>query len=196
MIPLRSFSVLRGKNFLTENCDTPSLTPLLIQKIHRNLKFCEEQKGSSAKGFVTVKQNSFDGNSWYPGTLKTLTFLDTGNFLKLGRVSLRTLSVVWDNTLSTTNRDPPPLSTKCFHTGKFLKHRKVPPPEVSRVFRQKIVDGKFWYSPLFIQKLFRYCTFSETQHRRIPIRKLSALWDKNFSAENLDTPPFIHKPIS
>ena len=105
-------------------------------------------------------------------------------------------SVVWDNTFSTTNRDPPPLSTKYFHTRKFLKHRKVPSAKVSGVFRQKIIDGKFWYSPIFMQKLFRYRTFSETQHRRIPLRKLSALRDKNFSAGNLDTPPFIHKPIS
>ena len=148
------------------------------------------QKGSSTKGFGTVKQNSFDGKSWYPAPLIHLAFLDTWNFLKLGRVSLRTFSVVWDNTFLTTNSDLPTLSTKNFHTRKFLKHRKVPPPNVSGVFRQKIFDGKFWYSPLSIQKLFRYRTFPETQHRRILIRKLSALWDKTFLAEKLDTPPF------
>ena len=113
MIPLRSFSVLRGKKVSTENCATPSLTALLIQKIHQNLKFCEEQKGSSTKVFG--------------------------------------------------------------------------------IFRQKIFDGKFWYSPLFIQKLSRYRTCSETQHRRIPLRKLSALWDKKFSVENLDILPFDSK---
>ena len=162
----------------------------LRNKIFRYPKPCETQKGSSTKGFGTVKQNSFDGKSSYPATLIPLTFLDNRNFLKLGRVSLRTFSVVWDNTISPTNRDPAPLSAKNFHTRKFLKHRKVPPPKVSGVFRQKIFDGKFWYSPLFIQKLFRYRSFSETQHRRIPIRILSALWEKDFSAENLDTPPF------
>ena len=138
-----------------------------------------------------MKQNSFDGKSWYPAPLIPLTFLDTRNFLKIGRVSLRTFSVVWDNTFSTTNRDPPPLSTKYFHNRKFLKHRKVPPPKVSGVFRQKLFDGKFWYSPLFIQKLSRYRSFSETQHRGIPLIKISALWDKNFSTENIDTPPFF-----
>ena len=162
----------------------------LKNKNFRYPKLCETQKGSSTKGFGTVKQNSFDGQSWYPAPLIPLTFLDTRNFLKLGRVSLRTFSVVWDNTFSTTNRDPPPLCTKYFHTRKFLKHRKVPSPKVSGFFRQKIFDGKFWYSPLFIQKRFRYRTFSETQDRKIPIRKISALWNKNFTAENLDTATF------
>ena len=160
----------------------------LGNKIFRYPKLCETQKGSSTKGFGTVKQNSFDGKSWYPAPLIHLTFLDTRRLLKLGRVSLRTFSVVWENTFSTTNRDPPPLSTKYFHTKKFLKHRKVPPPKFWGVFRQKIFDGKFSNSPLFIQKLFRYRTFSETQHRRIPLKNMSALWDKNFSTENLDKP--------
>ena len=111
MTPLRSFSVLRGKKLLTEKCDTPSITPLLIQKIHRNLKFWEEQKGSSTKVFG--------------------------------------------------------------------------------IFRQKLFDWRFWYSPLFIQKLSRYRSFSETQLRKILLRKSSALWDKDFSTENLDISPFL-----
>ena len=88
-----------------------------------------------------------------------LTFLDTRSFLKLGRVSVRTFSVVWDNTFATTNRDPLPLSTKYFNTRKFLKHRKVPPPKLSGVFRQKIFDGKFWYSPFLFINLLANDTF-------------------------------------
>ena len=57
--------------------------------------------------------------------------------------------------------------------------------------RQKFFDGKSWYSPFFIHKLFRYRKFSETQHRRVPLRIFSALWDKNFSTENRDT--LLHK---
>ena len=54
--------------------------------------------------------------------------------------------------------------------------------------RQKVFDGKSWYSPPpFIHKLFRYRKFSETQHRRLPVRNFSALWDKKFSTENFDT---------
>ena len=57
--------------------------------------------------------------------------------------------------------------------------------------RQKIFDGKSWYSPLLIHKLFRYQKFSETQHRRVSLWNSSALWDKKFSTENLNTPPSL-----
>ena len=56
--------------------------------------------------------------------------------------------------------------------------------------RQKIFDGKSSYSPPpLIHKLFGHRKFSETQHRRVTLRNFSALWDKKFSTENLDTPP-------
>ena len=168
----------------------------LRNKIFRYPKLCETQKGSSTEGFGTVKQNSFDGKSWYPAPLIPLTFLETRSFLKLGKFSLRTFSVVWDNTFSTTNRDPPPLSTKYFHTRKFLKHRKVPPPKVSGVCRQKMFEGKFWYSPLSIQKLFRYRTFPETQHRKVPIRNYRHCETKIFRRKILIPPLYFHKPIS
>ena len=51
--------------------------------------------------------------------------------------------------------------------------------------RQKVFDGKSWYSPPpLIHKLFRYRTFSETQIRRVPLRIFSALWDKNFDTKS------------
>ncbi len=72
------------------------------------------------------------------------------------------------------NTPPKGSSTKCFGT-----------------VRQKIFDGKSWYSPLppLIHTLFRYRKLSETQHRRVHLQNFSALWDKKFSTENLDTPP-------
>ena len=54
----------------------------------------------------------------------------------------------------------------------------------------KKIRRKSWYFPLpLIHKLFRYQNFSETQHRRVPLRNISALWDRKFSTENLDIPP-------
>ena len=49
-----------------------------------------------------------------------------------------------------------------------------------RTVRQKTVDGKWWYPPPHINKLFRYRKFSETQHRMVPLRKFWALSEKNF----------------
>ena len=42
--------------------------------------------------------------------------------------------------------------------------------------------------PPLTHKLFGYRKFSETQHRRLPVRNFSALGDKIISTENLDTP--------
>ena len=56
--------------------------------------------------------------------------------------------------------------------------------------RQKISTEKLdTPPPPPIHKLFGYRKFSETQHRRLPVRNFSALWDKKMSTENLDTPP-------
>ena len=64
------------------------------------------------------------------------------------------------------------------------------PTKIFATVRQKIFDSKSWYSrtPRLIHKLFRYRKFSETQHRRIPLRNFSALWDKKVLTENRDTP--------
>ena len=55
--------------------------------------------------------------------------------------------------------------------------------------RQKFFERKSSYFPLpLIHKLIRYQKFSETQHRRVTLRKFSALWDKTIWTDNLDTP--------
>ena len=46
--------------------------------------------------------------------------------------------------------------------------------------RQKFFDGKYWYPPPLIHKLFGYRKFDETQHRMVPLWKSSALSDKKF----------------
>ena len=58
--------------------------------------------------------------------------------------------------------------------------------------RQKKFDRKSWHNSLK-HKIFPYPKV--VTHWRVPLRNFSALWDKNFSTENLDTPPLltIHK---
>ena len=57
--------------------------------------------------------------------------------------------------------------------------------------RLKIFDGISWYSPPpLIHKLFGYRKFSETQHRTVPLRNFSALWDKKiFDGKSWYYPP-------
>ena len=45
--------------------------------------------------------------------------------------------------------------------------------------------------PLLSIKFFDTNNF--VKHRRVPLRKFSALWDKKFSTENYEPPPLIHK---
>ena len=56
-----------------------------------------------------------------------------------------------------------------------------------RHFETKSDLRKSWYFPLLLfHKLFRYQKFSETQHRRVPVRNVSVLWDKKFSRKCRD----------
>ena len=57
------------------------------------------------------------------------------------------------------------------------------------VVRVSVVPNIFTIYP----KKFRYRQFSGTQHKRVPLRNVSVLWDKKYSTENLDTPLSIHK---
>ena len=133
----------------------------------------------------------------------------------------------------------PSLILSMFWYQNFLQTMKGSSTKCFGTVRQKLFDGKSWYSPspFLIHKPFHKGKFSETQHRtvalrnvtevwdktilmeyrdnshlfyplqlsipeifwntkRFPLQKFSALWDKNFSTEILDTPapPFlIHK---
>ena len=102
-VPLRNFSALRDKNFSIENRDFPLL----------GLKFFDTRnflKGSSTKCFDTVRQNIFDGKSWYPPPLLSPTFFDTTIFLKHRKVPLRIVLILWDKTILSENCDTRRLS--------------------------------------------------------------------------------------
>ena len=87
---------------------------------------------------------------------------------------------------------PPLLSINFFAAGNFLKHStegftyKIFRHCETKNFRRKILILPL---PPLIHTLFRYRKLSETQHRRVHLQNFSALWDKKFSTENLDTPP-------
>ena len=126
--------------------------------------------------------------------LKPLTFLDTRNFLKFGRVSLRTFPVVWDNTVSTTNRDPPHLSMKYFQTRKFLKHRKLPPPKLSRVFSQKF-SMEFLILPTFYPETFSLPDFFwNTAQKDSPKKDIGTVRQKFFGGKSWYS-PFLFKNL-
>ena len=78
-----------------------------------------------------------------------------------------------------------------FATGNFLKHStegffyEMFRYCETKQFRRKIVNT----APSLISNIFRYPELME--HKRIPLQNFSALWDKKFLTENLDTPPSL-----
>ena len=119
-VPLRNSSVLRDKNFSIENRDLPLL----------GIKFFDTRnflKGSSTKCFDTVRQNKFDGTSWYPPTLIPNIFRYQ-NFSETQKgSSSKYFDTVRQNNFDGKSWYPPPLlSPKFFDTRNFLKHRRVP----------------------------------------------------------------------
>ena len=92
--------------------------------------------------------------------------------------------------LSTEILDTPTLlCITFFDTGIFLKHntkgflcQSFRHCEAKK-FRRKIL------TTLLISIVFRCRNFSQTHHRSVPLRLLSALQDKKNSTEDFDTPP-------
>ena len=125
-----------------------------------------------------MRQENFEGKSWY---FPLLLIHKLFRYQKLSetqhrRVPLRNVSVLWDKKFTTENRDIPGINHAL----------KGSPTKFFGTVRQTIFDWKSWYSPLFIHKLFRYPKFSETQHRRVPLRNVSVLRDKKSSTKNCD----------
>ena len=89
------------------------------------------------------------------------------------------------------------LSPNIFRYPKLVKHWRAPLRNFrhceTKNFQRKVLTPP---PPPLIHKLFGYRKFSETQHRRVPLRNFSAVWGKKFWPENRDTPsppPLIHK---
>ena len=76
-------------------------------------------------------------------------------------------NIILNQKLSETQRG---LSTKYFSTVS-----------------QNIFDDKSWYPLFYLRKIFQTRGF--LKHRSVPLRKVSVLWDKTFSAKNRDTLP-------
>ena len=103
-VPLRNFSALWDRHFLTENRDTPSSPPPLIHKFFRYQNFPETKKGSSTKYFRYCETTIFFiENRDIP--LLGIKFFDTRNFLRHRRFPQRNFSELWDEKFSTENRD-------------------------------------------------------------------------------------------
>ena len=124
-------------------------------------------------------------------------FLDTRFFLKPWS-SFRLFYVLWDETISTENRDIPLLCIEFFDNRNILKHRGVTLRCFPVVWDDRFPKGKR-DTPSFSPPLLVFRIFLDTreflEHRRIPIRSFSLRCDKKFSTGKRDTPLYPPFPL-
>ena len=191
-VPLWNFSVMWYQKISTENRDTRSRIPLLsikfsIPEIFRNK---ETKRGSPTKCFGTVRQNNFDGKSWYtPPSFILNIFRYQKFFLKHRRVPLRYVSAQWDknNFNGKSWYLPPSLISNVFWYQKFSGAQKDSSTIFFGTVRENSFDRKSWYNSL-MHKIFRY---PKLVNLKGFLRKVSVLWEKTISAENRDTRPLL-----
>ena len=109
------------------------------------------------------------------------------------RVPLRRFSLLWDNKISTENRDrtsPPPLLSNKVSTLEVFWTQNISPTKFFGTLTQQIFDGKPWYSPQRTShETFRFRNFSEAEKGSVTI--FSVLWDNKFSTASRDTLPVL-----
>ena len=106
----------------------------------------ETLKGSFTKFFGTVRQKIFDGNLWYP--LLCIKVFDTPNFLRHWRDAHEIFRhCETKNFLRKILILPPPSLIQTFSIPEIIATVKDSSKEIFGTVRQKIFDGKSWYSP-------------------------------------------------
>ena len=105
-VPLRKVWTLWDKKLIAEKSDIP----FLCVNFFPYLTFSETEKGSPTEFFCTVRQKIWQKLVKQPLFFYPLKFSKPEIFLKHRMVLLRNVSVRWDKTVSTENRDTCPLS--------------------------------------------------------------------------------------
>ena len=119
-------------------------------------------------------------------TLLSMIFFDSRNLLKHRRVPLWSFAVLWHKQIPTQNSDIPLLSLNFFEIRFLPKQRRTSRRSFLVLWDKKNFDRKLWY-PILMLKIFPYPISSETQ-KRVHLRKVSVLWAKTISTDNLVTP--------
>ena len=194
--PLPNFSVLWDKTFATKNRDTRSL----ISNVSWYQQFREKKRRIPIRSSSVLWDKKFFAKSPENTTfLLSMRFFDNKNFLKSGRITLRSFPVLWGNIISTGNCDTP-----SFLPPRPLIFKKNRPHQNF----SKLVKGSFtiFFGTVTKTNWTEHCdtpllsvTFLDSRkflkHRRVLLRSLSFLWNKKlFNGKSwLSIPPLIHK---
>ena len=144
-----------------------------------------------------MRQQIFDGKSWYPPSLLSLILFDTSIFLKHRRVLPRIFSVMWESFDGKSWCSLPPslpvFSIKFCDTRTFLK-QSFPLRSLSVLWENKFSTEIRDTRPLLLSQTF-FDTRNFLKHRRVPPRIFAVLWDKFSMGEIVILPPSPLLPI-
>ena len=151
----------------------------------------ETLKDSPTKSFGTVRQNIFNGKSWYTPPLLSMNFLVTENFLKR---STEGFPYQFFRHCETKNFRrklliPPLLFINFFATGRNFsetRHRRVPLTKFFGPVRQKSFGKTVMPPPPPMHENFRYKSVFETQ-KGSPTKFFGTVRQK-FLTQNPDIP--------
>ena len=146
-----------------------------IEKSFQNEKISEALKSSSTKCFGTVIWKK-SKKSCYSILFKHI--FRTESFLKLRRVALRNLLVLWVKKFKKI-LIPHPIS-KHFQNQKFFGKQRRVLYESYQYCEIKKSSTKLWY-PILLKTIFRTTRF--LKQRKVALRKVPALWDKKNSTK-------------
>ena len=183
-IPLRKFSALWDIKISTKNRDKPPL----IHKFFSIRKNFRKTEGFLYKAFRfgPVRQK-FSTKPWCPATLLCMKFFDKRIFLKHQSVLQWNISVQWGKNFDGKSWNPPPsYPWNIFPYQKFFETQNGSLAKFFRSCEIKKIRQNLEASPLLCLKLFDTRILSK--HRRVLLRILSALRDKDISTEFSDIP--------
>ena len=150
----------------------------------------ETVKGSFTMFFGTVRLKIFDGKSWYSPFL-SINFLATGNFLKHSTEGFPYEIFRHCETKNFRRKIlilPPPL-IQTFSVPEINATVKDFPTEISGTVRQKIFDGKSWYSPPLSINFFATGNFWSTAEKGSPAKFFGTVRQKIFVGKSWHSLP-------
>ena len=187
-VPLRSASVLWAKN----TDEDPDAHPFLVLNVFRYRKFSETQKGSLTKSFGTVKQNSFTENPDTPTPLCMKNFWTRFFWNDEGFPTKRLDTVRQKNfrtiVMPTHFLFPNLFPKKNFRNTEGLLYEMFRYCEM-KPFRRTIVTTAHF----LILIMFRFQ--KDLEHRKVPLRKVSVLWDQKSRRRIVMPPHFLFPNI-
>ena len=142
-----------------------------------------------------MRQKFFDGNSWYsPSLIQTFSIPEINATVKDSPTE------IWHCETKKfrqkiENCDITLRSIKIFHTRNKWNNKGFPYEIFRHCETKKISTGNCDFRPPLLSLTFFDNKFF-LEHRRVPLRSFSVLWDNKFSIENRDTPSLIHKFLS